>query len=116
MAWTNFQKSNWTRTALGQHARQYFVGGVAAQTVAANTTVVITLTATFQFQGNGQVDVSVPMGATLAAGLVLGNAELLGPASGSYALGNHPRITVQLTNPTAGALTPVATDLLAVQY
>ena len=112
----NFQKSQWTRTAVGEHARQYFVGAIAAQTVAANTSIVLTLTATYQFQGNGQVEASLPMGATLAAGLVIGQAQLLGPGSGSYAAGNHPRITVQVTNPTAGALTPAATDLICVQY
>jgi hypothetical protein len=112
----NFQKSNWTRTASSEHARQYFVGAIAAQTVAANTTVVLTLTATYQFQGNGQIEASLPAGATLAAGLVLGQAQLLAPGSGSYAAGNHPRVTVQVTNPTAGALTPAATDLIVVQY
>lgn len=111
-----FQKSNWTRTASSEKARQYFTGGIGAQTIAANTSVVLTLTALFQFQGNGQVEASLPVGATLAAGLVLGQAQLLGPAAGSYASGGHPRITLQVTNPTAAALTPVATDLVVVQY
>ncbi len=112
----NFQKSNWTRTASSEHARQYFVSGIAAQTVTANTTAVITLTATYQFQGNGQIEASIPAGATLAAGLVLGQAQLLAPAAGSYAAGNHPRITVQVSNPTASNITPVACDLIVVQY
>ena|SRR5437660_142848 len=111
-----FQKSNWTRTASAEKARQYFPAAIAAQTIAANTSIVLTLTAGFQFNGNGQVEASLPMAATLAAGLVLGQAQLLGPASGSYAAGNHPRITVQVTNPTAAGLTPVATDLICVQY
>jgi hypothetical protein len=112
----NFQKSNWTRTASGEHARQYFPGGIGAQTITAATTAVITLTATYQFQGNGQVEASLPVTATLAAGLVLGQAQLIGPASGSYALGNHPRITVQVSNPTAANITPTACDLVVVQY
>ena len=112
----NFQKSNWTRTASSEKMRQYFPNAIAAQTIAANTSLVLTLTAAYQFQGNGQVEASLPVSATLAAGLVLGQAQLIGPASGSYAAGNHPRITVQVTNPTAAAITPVACDLLCVQY
>jgi hypothetical protein len=135
MAWTNFQKSNWTRTTSSEHARQYFpatVGGSISGTsvagtvtggivFAANQTRVLTLTAAFQFQGNGQVMVSAPEGASnyataAAQGLVIDNAWIQGPASGSYSAGNHPLIMVNLS--TNVALTTAATgfDLIAVQY
>jgi len=132
MAWTNFQKSNWTRTASAEHARQYFPASVAGTvtgnlTFTAGQTVPITLTAAFQFQGNGQVEVSIPMaggstsgfsgGETAAANfLTIQNAYLIGAASGSYSAGNHPLIVVQFT--CAKAYTTAATgfDLLAIQY
>lgn len=127
MAWAAFQKSNWTRTAVGEHARQYFpassnataTGGLVFTAGQTNT---LTLTATFQFQGNGQVDVSAPFGAgsgyatAAAAGVSIGNAWLEGPASGSYAAGNHPRIFVNLTSSAAYTTAATGFDLLAVQY
>lgn len=137
MAWVAFQKSNWTRTAQGEHARQYFpasVGGSISGTSVAGTvtggivftggqTRVLTLTAAFQFQGNGQITVSGPEGsssyATAAAqGIVIDNAWLQGPASGSYAAGNHPLILVNISGPAAATVTSAAGgfDLIAVQY
>jgi len=94
---------------------QYFPGAITTATVAANSTLLITLTAAFQFKGNGPVDVSLPEGATLATGLSLGEAVLTGPASGNYAAGNHPLIIFKLLNSTAAAITPTATDVIASQ-
>jgi hypothetical protein len=129
MAWVTFQKSNWTRTASSEHARQYFPAS-SNGTATGNLTFVgaalktITLTAAFQFQGNGPVTVSAPEGAgsgyaTVAAqGIVIENAWLQGPASGSYAGGNHPLILVNLSNATTATVTTATTgfDLIAVQY
>jgi hypothetical protein len=126
MAWVNFQKSNWTRGTAPMHARQYFPASVQSTvtgnlTFAAGATKLITLTATFQFQGNGPVFVTAPEGVSnfqtaAAQGVVIENAYLTGPASGSYAAGNHPLIVVGIS--AASALTTAATgfDLIAWQY
>jgi hypothetical protein len=126
MAWTNFQKSNWTRMAGDPHARQYFPASVQGTvtggiTIAAGATKFITLTACFQFQGNGQVDVTAPEGVSnyqtaAAQGLVINNAYLTGPSSGSYALGNHPLIIVSLFSSTLLTTAATGFDLIAVQY
>lgn len=126
MAWTNFNKSNWTRTVGPEHSVQYFPASVQS-TVTGNITFTagqlktITLTAAFQFKGNGQVEVSGPEGVSnyqtaAAQGLQIGNSWLQGPSSGSYAAGNHPLIMVNLI--AQAALTTAATgfDLIAVQY
>jgi hypothetical protein len=126
MAYAAFQKSNWTRTAVGEHARQYFPAAVtSAQTgglvLAAGASAAITLTAAFMFQGNGQVIVTAPEGISnyqtaAAQGLIIENAYLEGPASGSYAAGNHPRIIVNLSSSTALTTAAGGFDLIAVQY
>lgn len=127
MAWSAFQKSNWTRTAGSEHARQYFpaasnataTGGLVFAAGGAN---IITLTANFQFQGNDQVLVSAPEGAgsgyatAAAAGVNIENAWLQGPATGSYAAGNHPLILVRLTSSAAYTTAATGFDLIAVQY
>jgi hypothetical protein len=125
MAWVSFQKSNWTRGTAPTSARQYFPASVQS-TVTGNLTFTagavktLTLTATFQFKGNGPVFVSAPEGnsgyaSAAALGLVIENAWLQGPASGSYALGNHPLILVNIS--TGAAITTAATgfDLIAWQ-
>jgi len=126
MAWTNFQKSNWTRTVSSEHARQYFPASVQGTvtgnlTIAAGATKTLTLTATFQFQGNGQVEVSAPEGVSnfqtaAAQGLVITNAYLTGPSSGSYSAGNHPLIVVNLFSSTLMTTAATGFDLIAVQY
>lgn len=132
MAWAAFQKSNWTRTASGQHARQYFPAssnGTATGnlTFTAGAVKSLTLTAAFQFQGNGQVQVTAPEqgGSTsgfggyetaAAAGVVIENAYLIGAASGGYAAGNHPLIVVNVSSGAAYTTSAAGFDLLAVQY
>lgn len=123
MAWTADQKANRVSIGTGHRAAQYFPGAVTAGTYAANSATVLTLTAAFAFKGNGQVDATLPHGASLAAGLTIGQAQLLGapagPGSGSYAAGNHPQITVQIVNSTATGITTTAAaavDLVVVQY
>lgn len=104
MAWTNFQRSNWSRVVGPQHAVQVFTSVAAGITITAASTQLITLTsAAYQFKGNGEIDVFFPEGlsdAETAAtqGMMLGNAWLQGPASGSYSAGNHPQIVFQVSS------------------
>ncbi len=117
----DFQKSNWTRTASSEHARVYLPAsqgfGITAATVTSASTMIYTATVPYQFQGNGQVEASLPAGATLVAGVTLGNAVLLSPASGSYALGNHPRVQINASYSSGVATTTVAvTSVVVVQY
>ena len=121
MAWTNFQKSNWTRTASSEHARQYFTAVAAGITIAAASTSLITVTAAFQFQGNGGVEVSLPFGASsaetaAAQGMVIGAAWLQPAASGSYAAGNHPLLVFQATSQTLMTVAATGFSVIAVQY
>jgi hypothetical protein len=142
MAWASFQKSNWTRTAVGEHARQYFPASVAGYLDGATTTTatvtgnmtftagqvhLVSLTATYQFQGNGHTDIKLPMagGVTsglsggetaVAAGVNIGNAWLQGPSSGSYAAGNHPLIVFKISSTVAYTTAAAGYDLIAVQY
>lgn len=114
-----FNKSNWSRTSGPQKMVQYFPSGIPNVSVLANSSTILTLTAARQFKGNGQVDTTIPFftGANgpLVAGLSLGDSVLISPSSGSYAAGNFPRIQIKITNSTVGAITPPATDLLAMQ-
>lgn len=117
-----FQKSNWTRTCGSEKARVYSPQsqgfGIQAITVASNSTSIITQTVPFQFQGNGQIEVSIPAGPSqgVQTGLSLGEAQLLAPASGSYGAGNHPRIQFKVANSTAAAITATASDVIFCQY
>lgn len=113
---TAFQKSQRTSTVGSDRARQYFPSGFAAQTVAANTTVTLTLTAAFQFKGNGELATQIPVGFAMTGALSFGNVVLSQSASGPYSGGNHPVLLVQVTNPTANPITAAACDLLIVQY
>jgi len=122
MAWTNFQKSNWTRTASSEHARQYFTAVAAGITITAATTQLVTLTsAAFQFQGNGPVEVSFPTGfssaeSAAAQGMVFGNAWLQATATAAYSAGIHPQIVFQVTSQTLMTVAATGFSLLAVQY
>jgi hypothetical protein len=116
---TAFNKSNWTRLVSGEHSVQYMpsaTGGITTATIAANSTEVITSTVQFQFKGNGPCDISLPAAFTLASGISLGECVLIAPASGSYSLGNHPRVQYKVVNSTAAAVTPVATDVIVTQF
>lgn len=109
----NFNKSNWTRTVGADKMVSYAPGAITNVAISANTSTVYTTTVPFQFKGNGPVEVTLPVTATaLVAGLSISEANLLAPASGSYSLGNHPRISFKVTNATVGALTPPATDVI----
>jgi len=93
MAWSAFQKSNWTRSVGSQKAIQYFPAasnGTATGnlTFTAGLIKAITLTAAFSFKGNGMVEAWDPMGAgsgfatAVAAGVAIESAYLTGPAAG----------------------------------
>jgi hypothetical protein len=115
---TAFNNSNRTRLVGADKAVQYMTsatGGITTATVGANATLIITSTVQFQFKGNGPVDISLPLGFTLASGLSLGEAVLIAPASGSYAKGNHPQVSYKVVNSTAAAITPAATDVIVFQ-
>lgn len=113
----NFQKSNWSRTAQAEHARVYCPAAIPNTAINFGVNSVITLTVPFQFQGPGQVQVSLPTGQVLNSNLDISTPQLLGPASGSYSLGNHPRVQFTVGNSSTGTNnTPANTDVLIVQY
>lgn len=123
-----FNKSNWSRTAINAKAVQYLPaakGGIAQPTtVTANGVLTTTVNLAFQFKGNGPVEVSLPFGQQLitsasaaAANLSLGEAWISGAiAATGYAQGVHPYLTYKLVNSTSSAITTGACDLLVTQY
>jgi hypothetical protein len=112
----NFQKSNWTRSVEADGMCVYVPGGIPNVAVPANTSTTLTVTVPLKFKGNAMVEVTLPTSATpLVAGLSLSEANLLAPASGSYGLGNHPRVSFKISNNTTGSLTPPATDVIIWQ-
>ncbi len=126
MAWSAFQKSNWTRSVGSQKAIQYFPAasnGTATGnlTFTAGLIKAITLTAAFSFKGNGMVEAWDPMGAgsgfatAVAAGVAIESAYLTGPAAGSYAAGNHPLIIVELSSGAAYTTAATGFDLICMQ-
>lgn len=122
MAWVNFQKSNWTRTLSSEHARQYFTAVAAGITVTAATSQLITLTAaSYQFQGNGPIEISFPAGfssaqTAAAQGLLFGNGWLQATATAAYSAGNHPQIVFQVSSQTLMTVASGGLSLIAVQY
>lgn len=113
-----FQKSNWTRTTPSYHARVYAPAAIPNTAINFGQTSAITLTVPYQFQGPGLLQVGIPAGQTnLNAGLDIGAAQLLGPASGSYGSGGHPRVLFNLQNMTnATNYTPANTDVIVLQF
>jgi len=126
MAWAAFQKPNWTRVAGPQKMVQYFPAssnGTATGnlTFTAGQVKTITLTAAFNFKGNGMVEVWAPEGAgsgyatAAAAGVAIENSWLQGPGSGSYAAGNHPLILLQISSGAAYTTAATGFDLIAME-
>jgi hypothetical protein len=116
-----FQRSNWTRTVGSEKARVYAPNALAAGNVTGNggqTTV--TITVPWMFQGNGQVEATLPAtfsNANMNSGLSFGTVQLLAPTGTSYATGSHPRVQVPVINSTNGNLNLQQTvDLVIVQY
>ena len=126
MAWTNFQKSNWTRSVSSEKAIQYFPASVQG-TVTGNITFTagqvktISMTAAFMWKGNGAITAWAPLGAgsgyatAAAAQVVIENAWLEGPASGSYAGGNHPLIFLNLSAGAAYTTAATGFDIIAME-
>jgi hypothetical protein len=109
----NFQKSNWTRSVESDGMVVYAPGAIPNVAVGANASTTITVTVPFKFKGNAMMEVTLPTSAAaLVAGLSLSECNLLAPAAGSYAAGNHPRCSFKISNNTAGGLTPPATDVI----
>lgn len=126
MAWAAFQKDNWTRTVFPTKMVQYFPASASGTptgnlTFTAGQVKTITLTAAFQWKGNGMVAVWAPMGSgsgfatAAAAGVAIENAWLQGPGSGSYAGGNHPLILLQLSCGAAFTTAATGFDLIAME-
>lgn len=126
MAWAAFQKSNWTRVAGPQKMVQYFPASASGTptgnlTFTAGQVKTITLTAAFNFKGNGMIEIWAPEGSgsgyatAAAAGVAIENAWLQGPGSGSYAAGNHPLILVQLSSGAAYTTAATGFDLIAME-
>ena len=126
MAWSAFQKSNWTRTVGPQKMAQYFPASASGTptgnlTFTAGQVKTITLTAAFNFKGNGMINVWAPEGSgsgyatAAAAGVAIENAWLQGPGSGSYSAGNHPLILLQLSSGAAYTTAATGFDLIAME-
>lgn len=125
MAWVAFQKPNWNRATIPTHSNQYFPAasnGTATGnlTFTAGAIKTVTLTAAFQFKGNGGVLVTAPEGSSsyqtaAAAGVMIDNAWLQGPGSGNYAAGNHPVILCNLSSAAAYTTAATGFDLIAWQ-
>jgi len=125
MAWVAFQKSNWTRVCSPEKAVQYFPASVQGTvtgnlTFAAGAVKQITLTAAFTFKGNGMIEAYGPAGSSnygtaAAQGVMIDNAWLIEPASGSYAAGNHPRILVNLSSASAATTAATGFDLIVME-
>jgi hypothetical protein len=116
-----FQKANWLRTASSEHARVYAPSGIPNTAINFGQQANITITVPWQFQGNGQVEVSLPAGTVLNAALTIGQATILAPTGTSYASPggstSHPRVNFQVMNTSnATNYTPANTDVCIVQY
>jgi hypothetical protein len=116
MAVTAFQKGNRRATAGSDKATVYLPSGIAAITNLNSTNAqTIQSVVPFQFKGNGQVEVTTPMGFTLPNGASIGSATLIQNGSGSYAAGFHPLVQFTVGSGTAN-VNVNATDVLIVQY
>lgn len=87
-------------------------GGVqpALPSVGANSTADVIITVSRTFKPQSSVYYVRPTGTADPAGISVDSIDLLGPAAGSYAAGNHPRIRVRFQNSTAGALSPATQE------
>jgi len=117
-----FNKGNWTRLhgepGMVVYLPQSQSKGIVAQTITANTTVVITFSVPFQFKGNGPVEASFPFGQSFQNSTgqpSLGETWLT--QATSYAGGTHPTINIRLSNAgTANAAITAGSDLVVSQF
>lgn len=89
-----------------------------AQTLAINSTTVITFAVPYQFKGNGPVDVSLPFGQSFQNSTgqpSIGEAWL--SQATSYAGKTNPSVNFRLVNSgTAAATITAGTDLIVTQF
>lgn len=117
-----FNKSNWTPFSGEPKSRVYLPQsqskGIQPQTIAANTTVVLTYSIPSMFKGNGPVEASFPFGQSFQNSTgqpSVGEAWL--SQSGVYASGNKPSVNIRLSNAAAVACTITAgTDMVVSQF
>jgi len=96
----------------------YLPGAVAAQTIAINTTVVVTKAVPFQFKGNGPVEVTFPFGQLFqnSTGQPSIGESWLTQAT-SYSGKTNPSVNFRLINSaTVAATLTSASDLLCTQF
>lgn len=117
-----FQKGNQLAVAGESKAHVYLPQaqskGIVAQTLALNSTTVITFSVPFAFKGNGPVEVSFPFGQLFQNSTgqpSLGEAWL--SQATSYAGKTNPSLNFRLINSgTAAATLTAGTDLIATQF
>lgn len=113
---TAFQKGNRHPTAGPEKAFIYAPNGISAITNLNSTTPsTFQQVVTWQFKGNGQIEVSTPVGFNLPNGVTLGQPTLVANASGSYAAGFHPIVQYSVVT-TGGNINVSNTDVFIVQY
>jgi hypothetical protein len=113
---TAFQKGNRRATAGADKATVYVPSGVAAITnINSTTPTTIQQVVPFQFKGNGQIEITSPVGFNLPNGVTFGAATLIANSSGSYAAGFHPIVQFSVLAST-GNVNVAASDIFIVQY
>lgn len=111
-----FQKGNRKAVAESVKASVYTPNGIAAITNLNSTTpTTVQQVVPWQFKGNGQIEISLPVGANLPNGVSLGQACLIANSSGSYAAGFHPIVQYSVVT-TGGNVNVSNTDTFIVQY
>jgi len=112
---TAFQKGNRRPTAGSEKASIYVPNCIAAITnLNSVTPTTVQQVVGWNFKGNGQIEVSTPVGFNLPNGVTIGSASLISNASGSYAAGFHPIVQFGVFG---GSNTNVSnTDVVIVQY
>jgi hypothetical protein len=113
---TAFQKGNRHPTAGTEKAFIYVPNGVTAITnINSTSPTTIQQVVPWQFKGNGQVEISSPVGFNLPNGVTFGAATLVANASGSYAAGFHPIVQYSVLA-SSGNVNVANTDVFIVQY
>jgi hypothetical protein len=116
-----FQKGNWTPASGETKMHAYLPSsqskGIAAQTLTANSTVVLSFSVPFQFKGNGAVDANFPFGQFFQNSTgqpSLGEAWLT--QATSYSGKTNPTINIRIGNAgTAAATITAGSDLIITQ-
>lgn len=113
-----FQKGNRRGLASAEHASVYNPAAINANTNA-SAPLVIQQVVPFAFKGNGQIEVSVPVGTNATSfpnGVSIGTAYLIQNASGAYSAGFHPIVQYTVVTTLAANTAITNVDTLIVQY